>query len=128
MRFKTYKFCQSATVTMFSSLYAAMVILSHATSLPGIVNLLIAAVATLIWFTPFTALFYPLAITGYFIAATVLCALDGTSDILITVGLFALHVIRFTAMLSFARKNPALSLEYDEAIRYGYDFDKLIEQ
>lgn len=128
MSFKSYKFCQSGTVTMFLSFYAAMTILSHATSLPGIVNLLIAAAATLIWFTPFTALFYPLAITGYFIAAIVLCILDGTADILITVALFVLHVVRSYATLSFARKNPALSLEYDKAIRYGYDFDDLIDK
>lgn len=126
MSFKTYKFCQSGTVTMFLSFYAAMTILSHATNLPGLVNLLIAAVATLIWFTPFTALFYPLAITGYFIAAIVLCILDGTADILITAALFLLYIIRVAAMLSFARKNPALSLEYDKAIRFGYDFDELI--
>lgn len=117
--FGHYKFCQSGTVTIASAAYAMMHILFITGDMSWWAALLIGAVATFVWFLPILAFFYPVAFAVYLVIAVARSI--PTMDIFfwIALAVLCLHVYRWVALFVFVRREPQLSLMYDEAIRYG---------
>lgn len=54
------------------------------------------------------------------IVGLVVLGIDAGAWFYVLFVVLVLHVVRYTCMLSFAKRYPEISLEYDKAIRYGY--------
>lgn len=128
MSFKFYKFCQSGFITILSSIYAFFSLMSYVTEMSWWLCLLLAVPATLVWFLPLLGIFYPIAFAAYFIAAILSAPFGFDIQFIALVALFVLHLVRNISMLTFVRRNPSLSRDYDAAIRYGCDYDQLYEK
>ena len=118
MSFRFYKFCQNWLITLITSLFACFIVGNTLFDFDWLGSLIISIIATVICFLPIISIFYPFLIGVYLVLACV-----GTFpnvSFYISLILLVIHIIRMYSMLTFARKNPALSLEYDKAIRYGY--------
>ena len=118
MSFRFYKFCQNWGITLITSLLACFIVGNTLFNFNWLGSLVISIVATVICFLPIISIFYPFLIGLYLVLACVGSFLN--VSFYISLILLAIHIIRMYLMLSFARKNPELSLEYDKAIRYGY--------
>lgn len=121
MSFKFYRFCQNGVITILSAVFAMFYILSISGSMSWWLGLLIAFGATLIGFIPPLGLIYPVTFGIFILVALIRSYLCSSAFFWILLFLLILHIVRFVAMLTFARSNPEKSLQYDEAIRYGYD-------
>ena len=118
LSFKFYKFCQSALITFITSLYACFMTGYSLFNFPWWGALIFSIVATIICFLPIISIFYPLLI-GVFLILSCIGTFPGIT-FFFSIVIAVLHIVRMYSMLSFAKKNPQKSLEYDTAIRYGY--------
>ena len=118
MSFRFYKFCQNGLITIVTSLLASFVMGDTLFGFKWLGSLIVSIIATTVCFLPGISIFYPLLIGVYL----VLACIGSFSSIKFYICLILLitHIIRMFSMLSFAIKNPALSNEYDKAIRFGY--------
>lgn len=123
MSFKFYKFCQSGLITILSAVFAMFYTLSISGSTSWWLGLIIAIAATIIGFVPPLGLIYPLTFGVFILVALVKSYIFSSHFFWILLILLILHIVRFVAMLTFARANPEKSLQYDEAIRYGIDLE-----
>lgn len=123
MSFKLYKFCQNGLITILSSVFSAFYAVSVVGGLSWWLGLIIALAATFIAFIPPLGLIYPLTFGGYILIALVGSFICSSHFFWVFLVLLILHIVRFVAMLTFARANPEKSLQYDEAIRYGIDLE-----
>lgn len=123
MSFKFYKFCQSGLFTMGSSIFAMFYTLAISGRMSLLLGLVISVAVTLLAFVPPLGLFYPFTIGIFILIALIRSYLFTSAFFWILLALLIVHIVRFVAMLTFARTNPEKSLQYDEAIRYGIDFE-----
>lgn len=123
MSFKFYKFCQNGIITFLTASFSMFYILSLSGNLSWWLGLLIAIAVTCIGFIPPIGLIYPLTFGVFILIALVKAYTDSTLFFWVLLLLLIIHIIRFVAMLTFARSNPQKSLQYDEAIRYGINID-----
>lgn len=121
MSFKFYKFCQSALITIPCVVFSATLFLCNISEIHLLLCLLIGVFATFFWFLPILSFFYPIAFTGYIIAALVSSFSGSSWQTPLLIALLILHIVRLVCMLTFAYKNPETSQMYDTAIRNGYD-------
>lgn len=124
MSFKFYKFCQNGLITAISSVFSMYYNLSISGTIVWWLGLLIALATTVIAFIPPLGMFYPITFGIYMLIALVRSFSRSAIYFWILLIVLLLHIIRFVAMLTFARSNPEKSLQYDEAIRYGFNPDK----
>lgn len=123
MSFKFYKFCQNGLITVLSAVFAMFYTLSISGNISWWLGLIIAICATVIGFIPPLGLIYPFTFGVFILVALIRAYMYSNAFFWILLILLILHIIRFVAMLTFARANPEKSLQYDEAIRYGIDLE-----
>ena len=119
MSFKFYKFCQSPLITIPCVIFAATLFLCNISEMHFLSCLLLGIVATFLWFLPILSFFYPIAFTGYIIAALVSSLSSQSWQIPVIIALLTIHIVRLVCMLNFAYKNPETSQMYDASIRSG---------
>lgn len=122
MSFKFYKFCQNGVITVLSAVYALFYSLSVSGNMSWWLGLLISVVATLACFIPPLGMFYPLTFSVFILVALIMSYIDASVYFWLILAILILHIVRYVAMFTFCRSNPEKSLEYDTAIRYGYDY------
>lgn len=123
MSFKFYKFCQNGLITFLSATFAMFYTLSVSGRMSWWLGLIIALIATCIGFVPPIGLIYPLTFGVFILIALIKAFISSNFYFWILLILFVVHIVRFVAMITFARSNPEKSLQYDEAIRYGINID-----
>lgn len=123
MSFKFYKFCQNGLITAASALFSMYYTLSISGTFSWWLGLIISIAATLIAFVPPFGFFYPFTFGIFILIALIRSYLFSDAFFWILLILLIVHIIRFVAMLTFARANPEKSLQYDEAIRYGIEVE-----
>lgn len=121
MSFKFYKFCQNAIITSLSAVFSMFYSLSISGNMEWWWGLLIGIAATMVGFIPPLGMFYPLTFGIFILVALIKSYIDTSAFFWLLLIIFVLHIIRNAAMLTFCRSNPEKSLEYDTAIRYGYE-------
>lgn len=123
MSFKFYKFCQNGLITSLSALFAMFYSLSVSGSVSWWLGLIISVVAVFIGFVPPLGIIYPFTFGIYILVALIRSYLCSSGFFWLLLIILILHIIRFVAMMTFARANPEKSLMYDEAIRYGINIE-----
>lgn len=120
MSFKAYSFCQNWVITVLCSLYAMFAMLFAGVDLSWWASALIAVVAAAVWFLPILSIFLPIGYAIYMIVGLIVLGTDAGAWFYALLAVLVLHIVRYACMLSFAKRYPKISLEYDKAIRYGY--------
>lgn len=125
MSFKFYKFCQNGFITASSSVFAMFYSLSISGNISWWLGLLIGIAATIVGFIPPFGILYPVTFGIFILVALIKSYIDASVFFLLLLVVFVLHIIRFVAMFTFCRSNPEKSLEYDYAIRCGYEIEDM---
>lgn len=121
MSFKFYKFCQNGLITFFSASFSMFYTFSISGSLPWWLGLILGIGATVVGFIPPIGMFYPVTFGIFMLVALIKSYIDTNAFFWLLLAIFVLHIIRNVAIFIFCRTNPQKSLEYDTAIRYGYE-------
>lgn len=119
--FKTYKFCQSAWITIPSAIFAIFYLAHFAGTLSWWLSLLIAVVGTFLCFAPLIGIFYPYIFGLCMLLGIILTANSRTALFYILCGVTVLHIVRMSIMTNLNKKYPDVGRDYDAAIRNGYD-------
>lgn len=121
MSFKFYKFCQNGIITFLTATFSMFYSLSISGNMPWWAGLLIGIAATIVGFIPPIGMIYPFTFGVFILVALIKSLVDASAFLWLFLATFILHVIRNAAMLIFCKNHPQKSLEYDMAIRYGYE-------
>lgn len=121
--FKFYKFCQNGLITFCSAAFAMFYSLAISGGMSWWLGLIISVAATIAGFIPPFGMLYPLTFGIFLLVALIRSYIYSSAFFWLLLVLLIVHVIRFVAMLTFARANPQKSLQYDEAIRYGIEIE-----